>query len=184
VNDHDADDPMYWDEQFDHLQHSINDRQHELHEVADILASAADLGRRRSSLAKVLIVVLGAIAATNGAAAKLAGGSANWVIVVYTVVGLAIAAIGGLEAAFKLGERAAELTILAATCQSTVRDIDTRWQTQVGPAEGEERVVAARGLIEVQDARLADVQDRAARLGVNVALQVRELYGSSRPYLA
>jgi hypothetical protein len=173
-----------WDDQFDHVQGSINVRQEELHKAADILAGAAAVSSRRSAAAKVGIVVLGAVAATNGAATQLAGGPASWVIVLYTLVGLAIAAIGGLEAAFKVNERAIDLTLLAATCQSTVRDIDSRWQTDVGPAEGEQRVLAAQQLLEMQDQKLADVQERAARLGVNIVWQVRQLYGSSRPYAA
>ncbi len=182
--DYDEDEPMLWDSEFDRIQEGINDRQSELHKVADILSMAAQRNRRFSAMAKVLIVTLGAVAATNGAATRLAGGTGKWVVVVYTVVGLAIAAVGGLDAAFKVSERAAELTILAATCQSAVREIDSRWHKEIGAIEGLPRVLAGLKLVELQDSRLTEVQLGAARLGVNIALQVRELYGISRPYLA
>lgn len=166
------------------LQEAINARQAELHAVADILTRAAQRKTHRSAMTKVAIVVLGAAAATNGAAVQIAG-QATWVVLLYTCIGLAIATVGGLDAAFKVNERAVELTILAAVCQSTTRDIDTGWHREVGSAYGEQREVAAQHLIETQDARLTEVQDRAARLGVNIALEVREISGGTDgPYAA
>jgi hypothetical protein len=166
------------------LQEAINARQSELHAVAEILTRAAERNARRSAVGKVLVVVLGAAAATNGAAVQVAG-QAAWVILLYTLIGLAIATVGGLDAAFKVNERAVELTVLAATCQSTTRDIDSRWHREVGSSYGDERGEAAQQLIEVQDAKLTEVQDRAARLGVNIALEVREIWGETDgPYLA
>lgn len=181
--DHDEDDPYEWDRHFAGLQRAIQERQKELHDVADLLADAAASARRTSSIARVVIVVLGAAAATNGAATQVVGNDTA-VIVIYTLIGLIIAAVGGLEAAFKMGERAVGLVVLAANCQSTVREIDSRWQISVGGADGRERSAAARDLLGLQDERLKDVQDQAARLGVNIAQEVRELSVGSRPYAA
>ena len=159
----------------DRLQRGISDRQRELHHAADIIASAAQRQRRLSALAKVIVIILGAFAATSGAATQIAGEKSVPVTIVYTVVGLVIAAVGGLEASFKFGDRAAELTVLAAVCQSTLRDVDSRWKKEVGPTHGEERACAQAGLLDVQDQRLSEIQERAARLNVNIALQLREL---------
>jgi hypothetical protein len=112
----------------DRLQRGINDRQKELHHAADILASSAQRQRRLSTISKVVIIILGAIAATSGAATQIAGEKSVLVTVFYTVIGLLIAAIGGIEAAFKFGDRGAELTSLASVCQSTLREIDSRWK--------------------------------------------------------
>jgi hypothetical protein len=159
----------------DRLQRGISDRQKELHHAADILASSAQQLRRRSAVSKVIIIVLGAIAATSGTAAQIAGANSASVTVFYAAVGLVIAAVAGIEAAFKLGDRGIELTLLAAVCQSTLREIDSDWKKEVGPANGIERISAQQRLLDIQDQKLNDVQERAARLSVNIALKLREL---------
>jgi hypothetical protein len=67
--------------------------------------------------------------------------------------------------------------MLAATCQSAVREIDSRWQKEVGAAPPDPALSAIRGLLDAQDQKLTEVQEKAARLGVNIALEVRELAG-------
>jgi Protein of unknown function (DUF4231) len=159
----------------DRLQRGINDRQKELHHAADILASSAQQLRRRSAISKVVLIVLGAVAATSGTAAQIAGENSSAVTIFYAAIGLVIAAVAGIEAAFKFGDRGAELTILAAVCQSTLREIDSDWQKDVGNASGIERTTAQQKLLDIQDQKLNDVQERAARLSVNIALKLREL---------
>jgi hypothetical protein len=157
-------------------QRGINDRQKELHHAADILASSAQRQRRLSAISKVVIIILGAIAATSGAATQIAGEKSVPVTIFYTVIGLLIAAIGGIEAAFKFGERSADLTVLASVCQSTLREIDSRWKKEVGLATTEPQLITAqKELLDIQDQKLTDIQERAAKLNVNIALQLREL---------
>jgi hypothetical protein len=173
------------------IQAGINDRQNELHRVADILARAAQHAGRRASWGKVVLIFLGAFAATKGAADQIAGKDSLATIVIYTVAGLLIATIAGLEAAFKLDSRSTELKLLAADCQSTLRKIDSQWQKEIGTSEDTgERIAAARRLLDAQDAKLEDIQVRAARLQINVTQEVRELDSveiptpPSRPYSA
>jgi hypothetical protein len=160
----------------DRLQRGINDRQKELHHAADIIASSAQRLRRASAISKVVIIILGAIAATSGAATQIAGEKSVPVTIIYTAVGLLIATVGGIEAAFKLGDRGTELTALAATCQSTLREIDSRWNKEVGstvdPTAQDE---AKKALLDTQDQKLNEIQERAAKLNVNIALKLREL---------
>jgi len=163
------------------LQDGIAQRQHELHNIASILAQTALRRGRLAAAAKVVTIAFGAIAATQGVAAKLLGDGRAVVLVPYTLVGLIIAAVAGIEAAFKLESRSAELTLLAAECQSTIWQIDTSWQQTVGTVEGEERVTAARALLSKQDATLAEIQKRAAQLALNITLEVRELYEPGEP---
>jgi hypothetical protein len=167
----------------DRLQRGINDRQKELHHAADILATSAQRQRRLSAISKVIIIILGAIAATSGAATQIAGEKSVPVTVFYTVIGLVIAATGGIEAAFKFGERGAELTALASVCQSTLREVDSRWKKEVGPAVEPRRTEAQKELLDIQDQKLTDIQERAAKLNVNIALQLRELEDAP-PFLA
>jgi hypothetical protein len=161
------------------LQKSIEDRQDELQSVTLILAKAAKGSGFRATTSKVSVIFLGAFAATRGAMDQIVGGTSNRaVLLTYTVAGLLTATIAGLEAAFKTEGKSAELKQLAATCQSTVRLVDTQWRKQVSPAYGDDRIEAARNLLDLQDTKLAEIQQQAARLGVNITLHIRELQQS------
>ena len=171
-------------DRMDDLQGSINDRQRELHGVTAILANVAARRARWATASKVVVIALGAFAATKGAADQLLGATSHIAMVTYTLVGLVIATVAGLEAAFKNEVTAAELRILAAAGQSTVRQVDSRWQRDIGGVAGQERVEAALKLIELQDAKLAELQEKTAKLGVNITLEVRQLVQSDQIYAA
>jgi hypothetical protein len=166
------------------LQGSINDRQRELHSVTAILADVAARRARWATASKVIVIALGAFAATKSAADQLLGTTSHIAVVTYTLAGLVIATVAGLEAAFKNEATAAELRILAAAGQSTVRQVDSLWQRDIGGVAGQERVEAALKLIELQDAKLAELQEKTARLGVNITLEVRQLVRSEEVYAA
>jgi len=169
---------------FDDLQGSINDRQQELHNVTAILAAVAARRTHWAAISRVILIALGAFAATKSTADELLGTTSHISTVLYTIVGLIIATVAGLEAAFKNEATAAELRILAAAGQSTVRQVDSRWQQDIGGAEGTQREEAALRLIDLQDTKLTELQERTAKLGVNIALEVRELVQSDRIYNA
>ena len=101
-----------------------------------------------------------------------------------------IATVSGLDAAFKLESRAAALRALAASCQSTIWQIDSEWRKSIGSLSSsdfqseEARVQAARLLLDRQDQVLADVQSKAAALGEDITFRVRELYGPEPPAAA
>jgi hypothetical protein len=172
------------------LQRGIQERQEELHRIAAILASAARAKGSIASVAKTITISLGAFTATNAVAAKLWGADNRLLIILYTMTGLAIAAVSGLEAAFKLESRAAALRTLATNCQSTIWQIDSEWRKSIGSVSSsdfqseEARSQAARLLLDRQDQVLADVQSKAAALGEDIAFHVRELYGPQPPAAA
>lgn len=166
------------------LQGSINDRQQELHNVTAILADVAARRAHWATASRVVVIALGAIAATKSAADQLLGSTSHIAMILYTLIGVVIATVAGLEAAFKNEVTAAELRILAATGQSTVRQVDSRWQHDIGGVQGQEREKAALGLIDLQDAKLTELQEKAAKLGVNITLEVRQLVQSDRIYNA
>jgi hypothetical protein len=174
------------EQHMDMLQGSITQRQYELHKIADILARAAHKESKHASIAKVLLIFLGAFTATKGASDQIFSAANILNIMIYTIAGLLVATIAGLEAAFKFESRSAELKVLAATCQSIIRQVDSQWQKEIGTAYLGEQIEAARKLIDLQDAKLAEIQEKTARLGVNITLEIRELYRDSgeKPYLA
>ncbi len=171
-------------DRFGEIQNGISERQSELQGVTNILAAKAQKIVKISAAAKVIIILLGAIVATRETANLWAGENNLPVSIIYTVLGVTIAVVAGLEAAFKWERRAAELRILAATCQSTVRQVDSQWQKEVGPAAGAEREAAAIKLMELQDDKLTEVQSKAAELGVNITLEIREIQGEREVYQA
>jgi hypothetical protein len=126
------------------------ERQKELHNIAGILASAAEYRRRTANLSRVITIFVGAFIATQAVAADLFGKASMGVVVTYAFAGLLVAVIGGVEAAFKNEARGAELSVLAAQCQSTIWQIDSEWFKTVGTAEGEAQYQAARSLLDRQ----------------------------------
>lgn len=160
------------------LQKSIEERQAELQLVTNILAYAARKSAFRATLSKVLVIFLGAFTATRGVMDQLVGGTDDKrVLLVYTAAGLLTVVIAGLETAFKTESKSAELKQLAATCQATLRLVDTQWRKEVGPAYDEERtdderIKAVNTLLDLQDAKLGEIQQQAARLGLNIVYDV------------
>ncbi len=167
------------------IQGSINERQQELHHIADLLARKAVSASWRSAGAKTAIVILGAFGATRGAADQLLVNHSSTNLIIYTMAGLLVAAVAGLDAAFKFDRTAAELRLLASICHSTVREVDTQWQAEIGAQEDRERqVAAALKLVKLQDTRLTEIQQKAAAVGVNITWQVRELVRQEGAYAA
>ena len=159
------------------LKRGIYERQEELHNLAKVLSDSAGKLGRIGAIARVAIIVLGAVVATQGVADRIAGEGSVGVLIGYTLCGVLITAISGLEAAFKTESRATELNLLAATCQSTVWRTDSEWQKSIGSGLAENPVIAARSLLETQDQVLTEIHTKAAQLGINVTQEVRELWG-------
>jgi hypothetical protein len=166
-------------EQFGTIQRGIERRQEELNRVTDILALSGQRLMRLSSLAKALLVLLGALAASRAAWDEKLGQGSDLTLVVFTLLGIAVAVVAGLEAAFKVESRAAGLNALAADCQAGVRELDTKWRAEVGIAEGEQKLRAATDLLQLQGRKLDELQRAGSALGVNVTLKVRELEESA-----
>jgi hypothetical protein len=118
---------------------------------------------------------LGALTATRGVADKLAEPDSLWVIGLYTFVGLLIATLGGIEAAFGFQRKASELRILSAECKSYLLEIDCQIPLVEAPNTIDAQVEAANKLIQLQNEKLTDIQVRAAKSDVNITRKVRKL---------
>lgn len=159
------------------LQEGISARQHELQKVADILARAAQGYKRTAACVRVLLILCGALAATQTAWEQAFASYKEHGVIIFTLLGIAITVLAGLEAAFKFEARGAELNQLAASCHSTVRKTDATWYKQVGIAANyDDRVAGSMSLIELQDTKLSEIQEKAAASGVNITLEIRSLY--------
>jgi hypothetical protein len=135
-----------------------------------------DEARRASRLAKymrVAVILLGAFAATREVADRLfagpEGGEAHKVVVVavYTLMALAITAIGSISAALGLADKASGLGALAAECNTHVLKVDCEAPRE-RESSGKRQAAEARRLVHYQNEQLSSIQVRAAKLGVLV----------------
>jgi len=84
------------------------------------------------------------------------------------MIGVAVAAIAGIESVFKYEARASELRMLAAKCQAARFQNNSEWAYRIALAKPDEGLPAARDLLAVQDRILGEVQLEAAKLGMNL----------------
>jgi hypothetical protein len=161
-------------EALDDLRSFFGMRRWEMQQTSFILAGAAKRLTRTAAASKVLIITLGAFAATQGVAQEVMGDSSTVPLVVYSGVGMVIAAISGFEAAFKFESRAVALRTLASKTYSDVENLAAAWNSEVGRRTDEEAVFAARALLDRQSKRVSEIHTLSADLGVNVPLERSE----------
>jgi hypothetical protein len=156
------------------FQNGISQRQKELHRVAEILGREAKDKANVSAGTKVITIILGAIVATQGVVVKVLG--TDTAVLFLSAIGVVISAATGIEAAFKLEKKSAELEVLAAECQSTIWQTDSEWYLFAAAETTDEKIKAGQKLMARQDKALAEVQRRAAQLQVNITSKVHEQY--------
>jgi hypothetical protein len=125
---------------------------------------------RRGKRLKVATIILGAFSASQGVALEVFGKSNMAISIGFASVGIAVAAIAGVEAAFRFEARAPELRMLAAKCQAARFHHNSEWANRIAIANPEEAIVAAKELLSIQDRTLGEVQLEAAKLGVNIVI--------------
>jgi hypothetical protein len=157
------------------LQNGIEDRQRELNNLVDILGKQGFRLQRMSNWLRVATIVLSAVTTAKGAADKVFGTESHGSLVIFTLLGIVTTAAIGLEAAFKFEKRAADLNLLSASCQGTVIAVDSEWRKSIGSVHDSDLRKAARDLLTLQDAKLAEIHQKAAGAGINVTLEVRKL---------
>ena len=152
----------------------------------DILASSARRLSHISAVFRVILISFGAIAATHGVATKIRGEEDAGVLIAYTIVGLIIATLAGLEAVFRFEQRATALRVLATEATAKLfsfrsrfdRQIDVSLLKNLGQLELEELQKAAniaREILSQQDQYFIEMFRKATELGVNFPLELREM---------
>ncbi len=152
------------------LQEGVSTRQQELEHTAGLLASAAHQYQRLAATIRLLLIICGALATTQAAWEQaIPGYKEHGICYFYLYLGVCITILAGIEAAFKFETKGAELNLLAASCHSMVRRSDASWYKLVGVAvTDEDKVSGALALIELQDNKLSEIQEKAANAGVNI----------------
>lgn len=98
-----------------------------LNESASVLARHAIRLTRTSMGANACVITLGAISATSGAFSALYGEDNSLVILAYTIIGLAIATISGLDAAFKWESTSFGRNLLAGEVTGKINYFETEF---------------------------------------------------------
>ena len=103
------------------------------------------------------------------------GADATRPLLSFTVIGVVTTALLGIEAAFKFERRSADIGLLSASCQATIITVDSEWRKTIGSVDDSDLREAARNILTMQDATLAEIHQKAAGLGLNITIAVREL---------
>ena len=151
---------------------TIEHRQREIGAILDTVVVSASRNVRFAAMSKVITIVIGAFIATSGAAQILFGGEHQVVLVSYTLLGVAIAAVVALSTAFRFDERSSGLNRLGVDCRAAMLDLHYRYHRNTeGASAGQERVAAASDMIVEWDRQLMQLRQRAADLGIIVRIE-------------
>jgi hypothetical protein len=133
------------------------------------LRIASEKAAFRSSAAKVLLIVLGALTATKAVADDLAGAESAGIVLTYAIIGVATATVAGLLASFKWEEKAAQLTVLTTRTTSWRRE--TRFalgQAPVHASSQKEYIATLDKIVSEANTQLEGLELEAAKLGIRV----------------
>ena len=150
------------------LQRAVNNRQDELGHLVERLPAQSKALQRRSQIARVVVILAGALVAARESVVGDATDSRG-VILFFSALGIVIAAVTGLESYFKWEGRAFELRTLGESARSTLRAVDSRWEMVVRAAQTDkERITGLTSIVTLLDTELDRTRDTAARLGVGL----------------
>jgi hypothetical protein len=152
------------------LMGNITERQEALLKIQDRLYDEAGRASRLAKCMRIAVILLGAFAATREVSDRLfvapdGGETARvTIVVIYTLMALAITALGSLSAALGIADKASGLGALAAECSTHILKVDCEM-----PREGERlckrQAGEARKLIHYQNEKISAIQGRAAKMG-------------------
>ncbi len=157
---------------FSGLEVCINLFLEDLNDTEAALAGDAEWNSLFSAFGKVLLIFLGAFVATKEVASQLFGANNTANIVIFTLAGLVIAVIAGLDAAFKWEKASADLKGLAAACRVSILNGRSELQKALGLPTDEEKRDALEKLLDSLNKNLNDIYSKSATLGINVAREV------------
>jgi hypothetical protein len=160
-------------EQRKFLNDLIVARHAELARFTTILSLESYRVGRLGNRLKLLTIILGAFSAAQGIMAEIYDKASIFRSAVFALIGICIAMIAGVEVAFKFETRASELRMLAARCRAARFQHNSEWAHRIAIAKPSEAIAASRELLAIQDQTLSEVQFEAAKLGVNIAVEVR-----------
>ena len=142
-------------------------------ELEDLGTQLAKEARKRTlltSFTKAVVIFLGAFVAVKEVANQLVGSSNTVNIIVFTIAGLLIATLTGLEATFKWEHTAAELKSLVASSRAASRNAASNLAKAYATTQGRERLKELKKILNILDNAIVDVQKRAATIGIEAVI--------------
>lgn len=139
----------------------------ELQDTGTRLAKVAHNINLLASTVKVVVIFLGALVASKEVANQLMGSSNVANIVIFTLIGLLITVLTGLEVAFKWESTSAELKNLVAMSRAATRKAATDVIEVLATSSDTQKPVEIKRVLDALDATVVEIQTRAAKLGVD-----------------
>ncbi|PSB17500.1 hypothetical protein C7B65_18295 [Phormidesmis priestleyi ULC007] len=151
----------------------VSIRQQECAALADLLSKEGQSLLGRAKLPKIIIIVLGALVATNTVAElvminlKSPETVKQVVMIIYTCLGVVISVTAALDVAFRFEEKASKLMALSSSCLDYNRNFMIDFKRNVDKQKPEVTIVKLEALIDSQNQNLANIHSSAIELGVN-----------------
>lgn len=142
----------------------------ELERIDNQLAKEARKKSILTSIVKASVIFLGAFVAIKEVANQLVGASSTVNIVIFTVAGLLIAVLTGLEAAFKWENTSVQLKSLAAIGRAASRKAASNLAKVFATKQDEERLKELEKILDSIDDAIADTQKKASELGIETII--------------
>lgn len=171
-----------YEEMYRNTRGFISQRAIELRETERILIRAAKQVTKLATTVQILVIILGAIVAAKAGIDHLINPSSPLSVGLYTFIGILIAALTGLESAFKWQKRAAELRALTSKCRTAYRDVDYQIKTILQNGTTEKRLNTSINYLHSLDRTLDEIQEGAANLGINLEIHLHEEHNASLIY--
>jgi hypothetical protein len=137
------------------------------------LSIDAEWNSKFSAIGKIVLIFLGAFVATKEVANQFLGANSGLNTLIFTVAGLVIATVAGLDAAFKWDKTSADLKGLSVTCQINKRDGESELQKALQITSEDEKRAALEKIMDTLTHNLDEVCAKAATLGINIVLETR-----------
>jgi hypothetical protein len=161
------------------LETYLHKRIKELTDIEGDLARAGHINAQFSRYGKVTLIFLGAFVATKEVANQLLGVNSGINLVIFTVAGLLVAVIAGLEAAFKWENTATVLKGLTADCQKVIREATyITYEIDLKNTD-DEKIKDLENTIATVNKGLDTIYSNATALGINLVRDLEERKKSS-----
>lgn len=146
-----------------------------LRELDYVEKRLAKIGNRLaliSGLCKTSLIIFGAVIATKEVTSQFVGKS-TFITIAYTIIGLLIAVIAGLEAAFKWEKKSGEISNIATTSRTIKRDYIFKLTEVFANTNKTDTLNTLKEIIKSLDVKISNIQAEVSKFGVNNLFDTR-----------
>ncbi len=171
--------------EFHSLESLLKDRENDYESCSQILAQVVEKNAKKGGNSKIILIILGALVAIKGVIDQLMVEFKNptiehGVLIIFTLIGVIISVIAGLDSTFKYAEIAAGLRILSAQAQSNILTSQTKRAISYHLEDYQQAISALKEAINEQVKQLKTLYDQAAFFGLDLAAKASRLRKSQK----